>query len=75
MQRAQAVDARGLDDLPSDGVGEQSRELVREAPDRCAMGLHPHGVYYRDRTAAVGELPDRPGQIVVIFEVEHVDTV
>ncbi len=52
-------------------VGQQPGELVRDPGDRGAVGLHADGVDDRVGSTAVGQLTDRPGEVVVLFEIQR----
>jgi hypothetical protein len=72
VERVQPVDPGLLHELLRHGVRQQTRHLLRELGARRAVRLHAHRVDHGVGAAAVGQLADHLGEVILVLkQVEH----
>ncbi len=75
VQHGQPVDARLLDQLRRDGVGQEPGKVLGELSERGAVGLHADRVDDGVRPAAVGQLAQRLGDVIVVAQIDDLGAV
>ena len=74
VEHAQPVDPGLLDEFGGHRVRQQTGQVLRELPEWRAVGFHADGVDDGVGPAALGQLPDRRGRVVVRAHVDRLDS-
>src|SRR5829696_4472632 len=75
VEGVEAVRPGLLHHLLGDRIGHEGRHLLGEAGAGRAVGLHPYRIDHRVSAPPFGHLTDLPGDVIVLTQVEHLDTI